>query len=55
MTKRQRGSSRQAEDNGAWVAGEVAGCQFHDARLGKRLGSLLHQLGGSIGGTIPVA
>jgi hypothetical protein len=55
MTKRQRGSSRQAEDNGAWVAGEVAGCQFHDARLGKRLGNLLHQLGGSIGGTIPVA
>ena len=55
MTKQQRGSSRQAEDNGAWVAGEVAGCQFHDARLGKRLGSLLHQLGGSIGGTIPVA
>jgi len=55
MTKQQRGSSRQAEDNGAWVAGEVAGCQFHDARLGKRLGSLLHQLGGSIGGTIPLA
>lgn len=45
----------QAEDNGAWVAGEVAGCGFHDARLGKRLGSLLHQLGGSIGGTIPFA
>jgi len=42
-------------DNGSWVAGEVAGCEFRDARLGKRLGSLLHQLGGSIGGTIPFA
>ncbi len=47
--------SKQAEDNAAWVAGEVAGCEFHDARLGKRLSSLLHQLGGSIGGTIPFA
>jgi hypothetical protein len=47
--------SGQAEDNAAWVAGEVAGCRFRDARLGKRLGSLLHQLGGSIGGTIPFA
>ena len=47
--------SSQGEDNAAWVAGEVAGCGFHDARLGKRLGSLLHQLGGSIGGTIPFA
>jgi hypothetical protein len=56
MTTQQQGSmSRQAGDNVAWVAGEVAGCRFHDARLGKRLGSLLHQLGGSIGGTIPFA
>jgi hypothetical protein len=56
MTMQWRGSmSKQAEDNAAWVAGEVAGCRFHDARLGKRLGSLLHQLGGSIGGTIPFA
>lgn len=42
-------------DNASWVAGEVAGCEFRDARLGKRLGSLLHRLGGSIGGTIPFA
>lgn len=56
MTEQRQGStSRQAEDNATWVAGEVAGCRFHDARLGKRLGSLLHQLGGSIGGTIPFA
>jgi len=46
---------RDAADNASWVAGEVAGCEFRDARLGKRLGSLLHQLGGNIGGTIPFA
>ena len=39
----------------AWVAGEIAGCEFADARLGKRLGSLLHQIGGSVGGTVPLA
>ncbi len=56
MTVQRQGSTKgQAEDNAKWVAGEVAGCGFHDARLGKRLGSLLHQLGGSIGGTIPFA
>lgn len=33
----------------------VGVCRFHDARLGKRLGSLLHQLGGNPGGTIPFA
>jgi len=42
-------------DNASWVAGEVAGCDFRDARLGKRLGSLLDQLGSNIGGTIPFA
>lgn len=41
--------------DGAWVAGEIAGCEFADARLGKRLGSLLHQIGGSVGGTVPLA
>ena len=39
----------------SWVANEVAGCDFRDSRLGKRLGSLIHQLGSSIGGTIPFA
>ncbi len=39
----------------SWIAGEVAGCEFTDARLGKRLGSLLHQISGSIGGTVPLA
>jgi len=51
----KRPGVEEAADNVSWVAGEVAGCEFRDARLGKRLGSLLHQLGGSIGGTIPFA
>ncbi|MDP9917341.1 hypothetical protein J2W24_002992 [Variovorax boronicumulans] len=56
MTKFLRidGASKPS-DNGSWIAGEVAGCEFRDARLGKRLGNLLHQLGGSIGGTVPLA
>ena len=54
MTMQRQGSTQvQAEDNMTWVAGDVAGRRFHDARLGRRLGSLLYQLGGSIGGTIP--
>ena len=48
-------SGEETADNASWVAGEVAGCDFRDARLGKRLSSLLHQLGGSIGGTIRFA
>jgi hypothetical protein len=51
----RRTSVEQTADNASWTVGEVAGCEFRDARLGKRLGSLLHQLGGSIGGTIPFA
>jgi Transposase DNA-binding len=39
----------------AWIGGEIAGCEFADARLGKRLGSLLHQIGGRVGGTMPLA
>lgn len=39
----------------SWIAGEIDGSEFRDARLGKRLSSLLHKLGGNIGGTIPFA
>lgn len=45
----------ESSDNASWVASEIGGCEFRDARLGKRLGNLLHLLGGSIGGTIPLA
>ena len=47
------GNGELADDS--WIAGEIAGCDFADARLGKRLGSLLHQISGSIGGTVPLA
>lgn len=47
------GDAEQGDDS--WVAGEIAGCEFTDARLGKRLGNLLHQISGSIGGTVPLA
>lgn len=39
----------------SWVEAEIADCDFTDARLGKRLGSLLHQISGSVGGTVPLA
>ena len=45
----------QSLDNASWVAGEIAGCNFQDARLGKRLGSLLQQLSDGIGRTVPLA
>lgn len=45
----------QSLDNASWVAGEIAGCEFPDARLGKRLGSLLQQLSDGIGRTVPLA
>jgi hypothetical protein len=39
----------------SWVAGEIAGCELIDARLGKRLANLLQQISGSVGGTVPLA
>jgi hypothetical protein len=45
----------ESADNASWVAGEIAGCKFQDARLGKRLGSLLQKLGNGIGRTVPLA
>ncbi|HBP0206074.1 TPA: transposase DNA-binding-containing protein [Pseudomonas aeruginosa] len=52
MTKFVRidGASKPS-DNGAWIAGEVAGCDFRDKRLGKRLSSLLSKLGSRVPGT----
>lgn len=38
----------------AWFDGEIAGCDFADERLNKRLGKLLAQLGGAIGQSIPL-
>lgn len=38
-----------------WIENEVVGCQFQDARHGKRLRQLLEQLSGKVGATTPWA
>src|ERR1700692_29252 len=38
-----------------WIKTEVVGCQFQDARHGKRLRQLLEQLSGKVGSTTPWA
>ena len=37
-----------------WVAHEIAGCAFKDARLGRGFGILLKQMGCARGGSIPL-
>ena len=37
-----------------WVAHEIAGCAFKDARLGRRFGILLKQMGCAMGESIPL-
>lgn len=41
------------EEIGSWLEREAAGCQFQDVRHGKRFLTLLGQLSGQIGGSIP--
>src|SRR5881392_1104805 len=41
------------EDQG-WVAREIAGCEFKDARLDERFPKLLAQLGSAMGQSIPL-
>jgi hypothetical protein len=48
-------SEEKSADNTSWVAGEVAGCNFADARLGKRLTGLLQKLGDKVGSSVPIA
>ena len=43
------------EEIGSWLEREVAGCQFRDVRHGKRFVTLLTQLSGHLGGSIPFA
>lgn len=53
------GAAPRARDNRAedvsttWVDREVVGCEFKDARLGKRFRTLLGQIGSDIGQSIP--
>ena len=37
-----------------WVAREIAGYAFQDARLGRRFGILLKQMGCAVGESIPL-
>ncbi len=43
------------EEDSGWLEREVAGCQFEDARHGRRFRTLLGQLSDHIGGSIPFA
>ena len=38
-----------------WVEDELAGCRFADERLGRRLRTLLDQMAGAMGESIPLA
>ena len=39
----------------SWIDQELTGCEFADARLGKRFGTLMEQMSTGIGRTIPLA
>jgi hypothetical protein len=40
---------------GSWIDQEISECEFKDARLAKRIGKLLGQIGGAVGESIPLA
>jgi hypothetical protein len=40
---------------GSWIDQELAGCEFADARLGRRFGMLMEQLSKGLGQTLPLA
>ena len=42
-------------DASAWIDRELAGCRFADERLGRRLRTLLGQMAGAMGESIPLA
>lgn len=44
-----------ATGSNAWIADELAGCHFADARLGRRLSTLLDQMARAMGDSIPLA
>jgi Transposase DNA-binding/Transposase Tn5 dimerisation domain len=44
-----------AGEASAWIDRELAGCQFADERLGRRLRTLLDQMAGAMGESIPFA
>src|SRR5881227_347249 len=44
-----------ARDANAWIDREIAGCRFADERLSGRLRTLLAQMAGAMGQSIPLA
>src|SRR6201982_152390 len=44
-----------AVDTTSWIDRELAACELADARLDERLHTLLEQIGGSVGESIPMA
>ena len=46
--------SSSASEIKTWVDKEVAGCEFKDARLGKRFRTLLERIGSAMGESIPL-
>ncbi|MBP2312960.1 IS4/Tn5 family transposase DNA-binding protein [Azospirillum soli] len=44
-----------ATGSNAWIEDELAGCHFADERLGRRLSTLLDQMAGAMGDSIPLA
>lgn len=44
-----------AEHSAGWIEREIAGCEFEDARLGRRFRNLLEQIGDAVGESIPLA
>src|SRR5215217_2829386 len=51
LTRRAPDPSSSAE---CWVDREAAGCEFRDARLGKRFRQVLAQIGSAMGQSIPL-
>lgn len=51
----ERKTTVDAAETDAWIENEVVGCEFPDARHGKRLRQLLEQLSSRVGGATPWA
>ncbi len=49
------GESADSTNDEHWARKEVDPDAFADARLGRRFGELLRQLGGGVGASIPLA
>jgi hypothetical protein len=46
---------RRGSELACWTDREIAACEFADVRLGKRFRSLLEQIAGAVGESIPMA